>query len=332
MVDAARLRNWWDRLPRSRRGRVRLVVVAAFFYLVLAGSTGSFFVPVVLTAGAAVLVGGFAAVAHLLGLDRHHPWAVWLVGRSWREPQRTFRLALQSLRETLTWTPRDRWYGHRHVILQLDAGTFRQLTERLSPGALNRWATEAYADEVHRHSAHLDEPGPVAVEVIPVDGLGRGKWHFTHRLPDGANPSRRHLSPPTGTTVRADARTLRVEPSSRNAELRTVLEEPQRLRPVGAVPTLGIETDGQMRYVRKTPAVLGRGTDADVRLPAIPTVSRKHALLTYRSGKWWIESCGRNGVYLNDIPVTTAAPIEDRDVLRWGRLETSPTSKVRLSA
>jgi hypothetical protein len=52
------------------------------------------------------------------------------------------------------------------------------------------------------------------------------------------------------------------------------------------------------------------------------TASLEHALISLRSGKWWLEDLGsRNGVLLNGAPVTTPTVISAGDMIALGQAQ-----------
>jgi hypothetical protein len=139
-----------------------------------------------------------------------------------------------------------------------------------------------------------------------------------------------------GLTLHPDTRTHGDEHAAGNTEpdtprthdaMATVLEGD---RSSAAVTPIRLETDGQVQATSKSPAIVGRAQHADIRLN-VPTVSREHAFLTHHSGRWLIQSRGRNGLSVNGVEVIGTCALKDEDVLRWGGKPTSPTSKVLLS-
>ena len=69
--------------------------------------------------------------------------------------------------------------------------------------------------------------------------------------------------------------------------------------------------------VTKPDAIVGRHTEADIRLP-LPDVSRRHCRLLFQEGGWQITDLNSlNGVQVNDEPVLQA-PLEQDDRLRIG--------------
>ena len=82
------------------------------------------------------------------------------------------------------------------------------------------------------------------------------------------------------------------------------------IEPVGGAPFDRDLTGNQF--------IVGRATDADL-VVQDSSVSRHHARLFQRDGKWWAEDLGaRNGTTLNDTPLKTATALGAGDRLRLG--------------
>jgi pSer/pThr/pTyr-binding forkhead associated (FHA) protein len=80
---------------------------------------------------------------------------------------------------------------------------------------------------------------------------------------------------------------------------------------VGRAPRLTLPRDRDRVFV-------GRGPSCDCRL-AEDTVSRRHALLLRRSGRWTVEDLGSlNGTLLNGWPVVIPTELKAGDVLSFG--------------
>jgi serine/threonine protein kinase len=63
---------------------------------------------------------------------------------------------------------------------------------------------------------------------------------------------------------------------------------------------------------------IGRTQGNDVVLPD-PTVSRRHARLTFRNGQWYLEDLNSsNGTYVNNVRINRPAPLMEGDELRFG--------------
>ena len=74
----------------------------------------------------------------------------------------------------------------------------------------------------------------------------------------------------------------------------------------------------------------GRGAGVELLLPDVPTVSREHARFTYSDGQWWIANLGLNGLTLNEIALAGEHPLRDGDIIRWGKNQDAPVSRVRI--
>jgi pSer/pThr/pTyr-binding forkhead associated (FHA) protein len=66
---------------------------------------------------------------------------------------------------------------------------------------------------------------------------------------------------------------------------------------------------------------LGRGNTCDF-LVDDPTISARHARLSFRQGQWWLEDlASRNGTFLNGEALKTPALLTDGDKIRLGQVE-----------
>ena len=88
--------------------------------------------------------------------------------------------------------------------------------------------------------------------------------------------------------------------------------------PAGFVPLrLVLQGTATVVEVARPDAIVGRHTEADIRLP-LPDVSRRHCRLFFQEGGWQILDLNSlNGVLVNDEPVLQA-PLEQDDRLRIG--------------
>src|SRR5438067_12659796 len=69
--------------------------------------------------------------------------------------------------------------------------------------------------------------------------------------------------------------------------------------------------------VSQSPAVLGRHTRCDVRLP-FPDISRQHCSFAYENGAWFVNDLqSLNGIFVNGVRVAQSR-LNDRDVLGIG--------------
>jgi diguanylate cyclase (GGDEF)-like protein len=80
---------------------------------------------------------------------------------------------------------------------------------------------------------------------------------------------------------------------------------------------LGLGT--RYRFRPGSTVVLGRGRDADVSLPEVSAISRKHASLTYRIESVILEDLGStNGTFVNDVRIEQPAVLKSGDRFSLG--------------
>jgi pSer/pThr/pTyr-binding forkhead associated (FHA) protein len=79
--------------------------------------------------------------------------------------------------------------------------------------------------------------------------------------------------------------------------------------------------DGSKSYSFTSPEVnIGRDSSCDCCLDD-PTVSARHARLTYHHSQWWVKDLNsRNGTFLNQEPVPEAVVVTSGDELRCGQV------------
>lgn len=66
---------------------------------------------------------------------------------------------------------------------------------------------------------------------------------------------------------------------------------------------------------------LGRGPGNTIVVPDT-FASAEHALISWRSGQWWVEDLGsRNGTQLNDVSVTAPTVLSAGDVISIGQVK-----------
>ena len=101
------------------------------------------------------------------------------------------------------------------------------------------------------------------------------------------------------------------------------IDAPARLRlhcdTTDALPALRLvlQPSGMVLEVPRPEAIVGRHSDADVRLP-LPDVSRRHCRLAWAEGGWQVTDLNSlNGVQVNGETVLHA-PLEQGDLLRIG--------------
>ena len=89
-------------------------------------------------------------------------------------------------------------------------------------------------------------------------------------------------------------------------------------------PPLTLVTDGDSppltRHYSSPEIILGRETACDFPIND-PTVSSRHARLSYHQNQWWLEDmASTNGTYLNGEAVTAPVVITHGDALRLGQV------------
>ena len=158
--------------------------------------------------------------------------------------------------------------------------------------------------------------------------------------PAWAGPSRTDRGPAARDGLTA------VDPKhARGADRGERKASPTILQPVGrdggagpgpaadaAVPRLTLLTDGAWCSTTQHRATAGRDPQCDLVINAARTISRRHGIFTYEDGQWWLENTGQNGIQVNGIAVDTSRALGDGDVIRWGSLDSSPTSILHVSA
>lgn len=88
---------------------------------------------------------------------------------------------------------------------------------------------------------------------------------------------------------------------------------------VGAVaaPVVVLRQNGRAKEFQKNRVVLGRARDADFRVND-PNVSRRHAMLVWESGRFFVKDLGStNGTLVNGHPVSSG-PLDSGDVITIG--------------
>jgi pSer/pThr/pTyr-binding forkhead associated (FHA) protein len=111
---------------------------------------------------------------------------------------------------------------------------------------------------------------------------------------------------------------------------------PQAAPGAGAVPAvppdfvplrLVLDPGGAMLELTRVDVLIGRHSDADVRLP-LPDVSRRHCRFLWLDGRWQVlDLHSLNGVFVNDEPVQQAT-LQAGDRVRIGGF----TFRVELAA
>jgi len=127
------------------------------------------------------------------------------------------------------------------------------------------------------------------------------------------------------SVIRSDIFGSRVETPKVSKQSKTAkpVKPPRQRRPSRAVPSHLSVTDGpnagQVVALDGAPLLLGRGTDAALRLDD-DYVSTRHARIASNGEQWFVEDLGStNGTYLGSQRVTSPTPIAIGTPVRLGK-------------
>ncbi len=300
--------------------------------------TGSMIAGSVLFLMLAVAATGFWIAARCLGLTSDHPWIRQLAVRPWRNGSDVLRLALRHLPEVFIVSPSGSLLAPTAVELRMNPDDLSSLTEMMELSLINSSATEVYREQVTGRGVALAGPGPATVTVLADPAVPAGRYRIRQGRPLGAGiaPAGASLAGravagaghepvgrPGGTSVLTTRPAAAVGAQTVQAGSVTVAETAQ-------VPLLRLVSNGCIAETRISGARAGRGSAAELGLPAVPTVSRVHATFAYADGHWQITSLGRNGVLLNGKPLAGSQPVRDGDTISWGHQADALVSRVEI--
>lgn len=81
------------------------------------------------------------------------------------------------------------------------------------------------------------------------------------------------------------------------------------------------EGEGKPDYYNLQVVLVGRDPASDLHLED-PTISARHARISFHHGQWWLEDLrSRNGTLLNQAPVSEPVVITHGDIVRCGQVE-----------
>jgi len=357
MTDRGEAMPGPPRAPMPRRVRRRwaaAAAVAACWAAALA-FTGSFVASAELLLFGAALGTGFVLALRAMGIGAAHPWVQRMRSRPWRDGQDVLQLGLRHLPDVFVITPGGSLLAPNSVELWLNPRDLGSLCELMDIGLVDASAAEVYQEQVAAHGARFARPGAAEVRVVgdPCVPAGRYRLRQARPLdtPSAFQPVpdpqlelagaglRRPGAPAAGPVPQPVQGALagdwpyahdghtNDEPASAETVipgLATVAETGQR-----PVPVLRLVTGDRAAETQVSGARAGRG-EVELRLPAIPTVSREHARFTYAGGQWWITNLGRNGLTLNGVPLTGQRPVSEGDSIRWGSQADAPVSRVEV--
>jgi len=352
------------RPPMHKRSRKRWAVVAgvAACWAVLMLMTGSLVVGTALLLLLAVVTALTWFGFRLLGITREHPWVRGMASRPWRDGQDVLQLSLRHLAEVFVVTPSGALLAPNAIELRLSPRDYESLGERMDYGLVASSAAEVYAEQVAAHGAHFASYGPAEVHVLSDPAVPEGRYQLRQARPLGV------ATPPVpgprafqASPSMAEPRAFQVPPSTAeprafqvpqpapvakpgwpfshdgatSAEPVTAAAAPPGPPTVteaarAAIPLLRLATGDDVVETQVSGARAGRGAGVELLLPDVPTVSREHARFTYSDGQWWIANLGLNGLTLNEIALAGEHPLRDGDIIRWGKNQDAPVSRVRI--
>ena len=307
------------RAPQQPRSRKRWAVVAAIaaLWVILSYGAGSVVAGTILLMLLAVAVAIIVVAMRSLGINRDHPWMQWLDARPrpgasepppsvpWRDVSEPARYA--------GWPEASNPVGGpvpwRDVSEPAAPAGWRDAAGSAAPAGW-RDVSEPAAPAGWRDAAGPAAPpgwGNARVPAAPpqpADGVP------AHARDGGARDGGAYVDP---------------------AAARTVVSEFVTVAAQAQVPPLRLLTNGQVSETRTSGARAGRSTEAELRLPEEPTVSRVHAEFTFADGRWHVTNLGLNGVTLNGTALTGMHAIRDGDSIGWGTHPGALASRVEIS-
>lgn len=207
---------------------------------------------------------------------------------------------------------RDRTLVPNHFAVELGDHDF----ERLSP--YEKPLTRELAAMVREHAddQRYTFVGPVEVNLILVPSLETGRFHVRSEVVPGHDTGSNALAPAAAPSPSGPRPTATASPYSSPAG-----RESQPAHDAdGVYGRLMVREGKNASYqldLRHTVTVIGRGSDADVRLTD-QAVSRRHAEVRVANGSVLVSDLqSTNGTLLNGVRITTAA-LSDGDEVRIG--------------
>ena len=327
--------------------------VAACWAVALA-ETGSFVASTALLLFAAALGTGCVLALRAMGVGAAHPWVQRMRSRPWRDGQDVLQLGLRHLPDVFVITPGGSLLAPNSVELWLNPCDLGSLCELMDIDLVDASASEVYQEQVAAHGASFARPGVAEVRVVGDPSVPAGRYRLRQARPLDA-PSGFQPVPDSQLELagagrpRSGARPARPVQAVQGAlagdwpyahdghthtgpgPAPTIIPGPPTVAEGGqrAVPVLRLVTDGSAAETQVSGARAGRG-EVELRLPAIPTVSREHARFVYADGQWWVTNLGRNGLTLNGVPLVGQRPVRDGDSIRWGSEADAPVSRVEV--
>ena len=326
--------------PRHRRRWIIAAVVAGA-WLVLMVATGSLTASVILLFLLAAFVACGVVGARLLGIDSSHPAVRRLASRPWRNGQDVWQVALKHLPETFLVAPDRSLLASDVVELRMNPDDLDALAESIDLDLVATTSSEAYQARIAQRGARLAGTGEPRVILVRDEDLAPGRYRLKARSTDPRESFAPESFAPEAFI--ADAPPAWAPPAEMPADAghpahtapdrwtaHTVAEEQLTAPEARQLPLLRLVTGETIAQTRKSGARVGRGSEVELRLPNVPTVSRVHAEFTFADDRWWISNRGRNGLTLNGAPVVGKRPVTDGDVIQWGSRPDALTSRIEI--
>jgi hypothetical protein len=350
MTDSREAARRPVRAPLRRRSRRRWSIVGgvAMCWLLVELMTGSALTTTVLL----VAIGGLgvAGVAGLraMGITRDHPWLRKMAARPWRDGQDVLNAAMRHLSDVFIVMPSGSLIAPDLVELQMNPDDLDSLCAGIGLDVVSTSVTEVYAGQVAEHEARFAGSARPEVYIIPDDSLPQGRYRLRQGMPVGARyspgtPDQTDMPDFTDhqfAYVAQEFAATKHDPVGAGLGDRgwypadpgrtimdggaTVMEQ---IRPV--VPVLRLVTGSSVTETSTSGARAGRGP-VELALPDVPTVSREHARFTFSEGRWRVTNLGRNGLYVNGVPVSGEQSLSDGDSIRWGTRPDAPKSRIEI--
>jgi FHA domain len=329
------------RAPLRRRSRRRWSIVGgvAMCWLLVELMTGSALTATVLLVAIAGL--GVAGVAGLraMGITRDHPWLRKMSARPWRDGQDVLNAAMRHLSDVFIVMPSGSLIAPDLVELQMNPDDLDSLCAGIGLDVVSASVTEVYAGQVAEHEARFAGSSRPEVYISADDSLPQGRYRLRQGLTTAQDPAGTESAPGWGYPEPAPApgyaqpvgvgtgglSWYEVDPG------RTIMDGGatvmEQIRPM--VPVLRLVTGSSVTETSTSGARAGRGP-VELVLPDVPTVSREHARFTFSQGRWQVTNLGRNGLYVNGVPVSGEQSLSDGDSIRWGTRPDAPQSRIEI--
>jgi hypothetical protein len=189
---------------------------------------------------------------------------------------------------------------------------------------LGQWSDQLAGELADMVAEHIDDEGYSIFDTVRVhfeldDDLPTGVFEVSSEVADPSAPNQRGGLAATGAPPVNGHPPLPPLPPLRGHASDTGKVAPPPIRPGRSTVTHALVVDGpgtrhELSHGRN---VIGRGTEADIRLPDTG-VSRKHVDVVLESGVATAEDLGStNGTLVNGRRITRQ-PLDDGDVIRIG--------------